>query len=60
MNGWNSNNGYEIWHFVGSAADQYRQLFVTNDEWHKVLALLHPDKSVNRRKRIAKLRGRSD
>ena len=60
MNGWNSANGYEIWHFVGSTADQFRQLFVTNDEWHKVLALLRPDQSVNRRKRIAKLRGRSD
>ena len=64
MNGWNSNNSYEVWKFVGSTADSSRHLLLTNDEWHKVVSLLYPDKSksksVNRRKRIAKLRGRSD
>ena len=64
MNGWNSNNSYEVWRFVGSTADSSRHLLLTNDEWHKVVALLHPDKSksksVNRRKRIAKLRRRND
>jgi len=64
VNGWNASNSYEIWRFAGSATDPYRHLLLTNDEWHRVVALLHPDKSksksVNRRKRIAKLRGRSD
>ena len=64
MNGWNSNNSYEVWRFVGSTADSSRHLLLTNDEWHKVVSLLSPDKSksksVNRRKRIAKLRRRND
>ena len=64
MNGWNSNNVYDMWQFVGSTTDRYRHLLLTDDEWHKVVALLYPDKSksksVNRRKRIAKLRRTDD